>query len=225
MARRRKYNKAKATSKKVFSPKQKTVISKIAKKACTKEAETKFNTRVDSVYLPGAGDFKSWNLFSDFSQGTSDNQVIGNKIHWRGIKIHWLFEPFGGSSRQWFDTPVTVTIWIVETDAYDANGIVLADIRDGISNNPLLFFTNNDTKILYKKTKVFRENKSSDRTTIPGSIWLKRNQSLTFRDLSFNKSLNKKNYYLCVSCNDNHQLVGEQSGTFRYAWKNYYKDS
>jgi len=225
MARRRQYKKAKATSKKVFSNKQKTVISKLAKKACAKEAETKFNQRVDDVYLSGSSVFKSWNLFSEFTQGTTDNQVLGNKLHWRGIKIHWMYEPFGGSERQWFSTPVTINLLLIETKHFDVNGVVLADVRDSTSSNPQLWFPNNETKILYKKRKTFCPIKTGDKPINTGSIWLKRNQVLTFKDLGSTKQLNKMNYYFVCYADENDVIDGEKSGQFRFAWKNYFKDA
>lgn len=226
MARRRQYKKAKASSKKVFSNKQKTAISKIAKKVCTTEAETKFNQRVDTVYMPSDGTFKSWNLFSTFAQGTGDNQCLGNKIHWRGIKIHWDYRLYGDSLRGWFDTPVTLTMLIVETKHYSPFGITLNDIRDDTTASQTLWFPDNETKILYKKRKIFNAVKDGDRPVFTGSIWVKRNQALLFKDFANTKQLNKKNYYFVVYAVDKApNLDNEMSGHFFFAWKNYFKDA
>lgn len=203
------------------------MIQKLAKKACIKESETKFQQQSDGVLIPYNSDFKSWNLFANFTHGTGDNQCIGSKIHWRGLKIHWEYVMYGDSVRGWFDTPVTFWFMLVETKKYDINGVVLDDVRDDTTNSVLRWFPNNETKILYKKKKIFNAVKDGDRPVFTGSIWLKRNQSIQFKDFPNTKQLNKKNYYFVVYAADRavstHPTFA--SGQFYYSWKNYFKDA
>lgn len=231
---------AKSTAKKIRRSKAKNVLSKkqakavqsIAKKVVANEEETKFFQYSNGVTYPSVTAMTSWNIFyQNVAQGDNNNQMTGDKIHWRGLKVKYFLTNYGGAIRGWLNTPFTVTFMLVATKAYQTTGsITLSDIRDDTNATFENYFVNNDTKILFKREIKMNQVKTGDKKHVTGSFWIKKNQKIQYKDFSASYQLaGEWQYYLVTyAWDDNINLITDppaSCGQLVFSYKNYFKDA
>lgn len=222
---RKPYRKRRVMKPKGFSSKQTKAIKTIAKKVALSTQETKFLQYDKNQVVPNGSGLVSFNLFyHGANRGTGDNDIVGDRLTWRGIKIKYQVTSYGNPGRGWFDTPFKIHMMIIATKKYVASAsLSLADIRDNTSTTITTFFPNKETQILAHRTVHVNGQKTGDRNTKLGSIWLKRNQVLTYKDFATDQQLTKQNYYLVLWGEDQHGL--SDTGTCYFTYKNYFKDA
>lgn len=218
--------KKRVATQKALTKKQAKAVTSIVKKVAAKEEETKFFQFSAVTNPPTNNTITSYNLFyHGVSQGTSNNQLVGDVLNWRGIKIKYTIYNETALAGTWFDTPYTICMAIVACKKYvAATSLAFADIRDDTNAQAGRFFLNDQSKILFKKEVRVTQSKSNDRKFITGNIWLKRNQKIHFKDFSVDYQLKDMNYYLVVWGYDLHTSTNT-TGTLTWSWKNYFKDS
>jgi len=220
--RRRTVKRGKKTKKVAFTTSNKTLVNTI-NKVINKGEETKFFQYSNAVN-PKTTDFTSYNLFyGGVTQGVGNNQMLGDKIHWRGIKIKYSLINYQ-TTAGWFDTPFSVVMMIVSTIPYHTTtNLLLDEVRDDTNNALSRYFLNEQTTVHYKKVIKMSQNKGSDRKRINGTAWIKRNQIIKFKDFGTDYRLTNRNYYLVIYGFDEHNI--STTGTFSFSYKNYFKDA
>lgn len=214
-------------AKKKLSKPMEAAVKSVVKRQISATEETKFFKKVDSFSLTGANTMISYNLNYYVSAGTSNNQMIGDKIRWKGIAIKYSVQNQNGSNPPtWYRQPIVLDVYILRCPTYKTiTSLNLAEVFNETIQDANLGFLRNDVKSLYKKT--IRINPELDTGTIPqknisGKIWLKRNQVIQYADFGVDYKLKGgQNYYLYVV----NRSVSTDPVWMAFSWQYYFTDS
>lgn len=216
----------------VMTAKQVKAVKKIAVAAVAKKEETKF-FKYQTEVEPPFGVPQSWNLFYyGVSRGTNENQIIGNKFNWRGIKIKYRVQNLylDGVTFVWHTQPLTFDIYIISTSKYYTNSnLALSELRNDTTTDINTFFFNENVKVHFKRTVTLNpsrlstdNNANTTRQVKTGTIWVKKNQMLEYLDLDTTYDLKKGiNYYMVL----HNRSAYQTKPNINLAWQNYFKDS
>lgn len=223
---KRKYRKAKGKKP------MKALVAKYVDRALQNKAETKFFTYSTSQSF-GLNGIVSWNLFYEgTSRGTGDNDLIGNKIFWKGLNLHYnLTNKVSGSN--WNTQPFKARIMILSTKKYVAlASLTLLDIRDNTTGNVHLWYPEADVTIHAQKIvkmntdRYYPTGLTSTQKNVSGTMNFRANRRIQYKEYSLSQELVGRNYYLVVQVlaqGTDFPTSGE-TGTLEFAWKNYFKD-
>lgn len=235
----RRKGKGKATSQ-ALTKRQVKAVTAIAKKVDLKSDETKFfRLRYSEAIGAPVGNkvITSYNLFyHGVSQGTSQHDMLGNKINWRGVAIHYYYTPntLYGTNQNWLGH--NLHIGIIQCKTFKTTtSLNFSDIQDNSMQVDAWtgFLEAGKAKWLVKKTIPIRQL-AAEATNPPqnncqpvqGKLWIKRNQMIEFNNFLTSFELNNKyNYYFV------YYGVGEGTpstssvGEIRFQGKVYFKDA
>lgn len=236
MAKLGRANKMKAKNrvtrqKKLTKPMQKAVTS-IVKKTIRKEEETKFFIFSDTFERTGvlttALSPQSYNIFyHGVSRGTGNNQLIGDKLRWKGIAIKYrIFNAYTDLNYVWNGQPVVFDIMVIRVPIYKvAISLTFNELRNDTSADPNTYFLNPDVKVLFKKTVRINPDRgqaTAQQRQAVGKIWVKRNQMIEYKDYQVDQALkNNMNYYLVFL---NRSPTSEKSQV-TFSYQNYFTDA
>lgn len=213
--------------KKGLSKKQYNAVKAVVKRQVTKTEETKFFKYAADFTLTGSNNLISYNLFYYSSAGTSNNQMIGDKLRWKGICVKYAIRNADFTTGfVWKDQPVIIDMYLLRTNVYKTTtSLTLAEIFNESGSDPNIGFLNNSTKCLAKRTLRITPDRGSatpQQKILNGKIWLKRNQIISFKDFGTSYDLKDgRNYYLMFV---NRSPTSEKS-YIGFSWQNYFTDS
>lgn len=230
MARGKRMYKRKRSGKKI----NKKAITKIVKAVIGKQVETKFfYGSFDAQGIKVASPV-SWNIFSTaVSRGTSDNQMIGDKLLWKGITFKYSFiNAYLDTSYIYTNWPTNVHVMLIESDVYKAaTNLTYSEIWTVVTGNPETDFITNGVRVLAHNVHKVRPDAAASpvpRHNYNGVLkyYPKKPRMLQYKDSSLtSKELVGKNYYLVYFCVSQSTGVGGVNATVSGNWRNYFKDS
>jgi hypothetical protein len=211
---------------KQLGKRQMSAVKKVVKSELKKDTELKYFRYLHSpTFAPGA--YSTYNLFyHGVSRGTDNNQCLGDKLRWKGIAIKYniINGIYGTGSYVPSNQPIILDFYVLRAPEYYATvNMPLSALHNDTTANASLWFLKSQIKVLTKKTvKLTVNDVSNALTSKNGRIWIRRDQTIEFQDLSVDHNLkNKLNYYLVVI---NRSMAGS-SIEMSFAWQNYFVDA
>lgn len=206
----------------------KFVKSAVAKQL-RKDEELKFFTYSTTGTIAGFDNVISWNPFYYVNTGTSNNQLIGDKLKWKGLCLKYkvVNADYVSSALVYKQMPVVLDIYILRTNVYKTlTSLALTDVANESGSNASTFFFNNSTKCLYKKTVRITPDMNGtsaiQQKAVTGKIWLKRNQVIQYKDWGTSYDLKGgQNYYVFFV----NRSMSSDKTFFEFTWQNYFTDS
>lgn len=200
-------------------------VTKIAKKVLKQDAELKYFSR-EFVTEINPQAHKSWNLFYEgVNRGTDDNQVIGDKLRWKGVAIKYrIVNGYYDISWNYSAQPIVLDFYVVRIPHYYTTANVpLNTIHNGTTTDANIWFVNDSCTVLSKKTVKITPNTVTNQANVKnGRMWIRRDQTIEFKDLGTGHDLkNGLNYYLIII---NRSLAGNRCN-IQFSWQNYFIDA
>lgn len=212
---------------KSLTVKQEKAVKAIAQKVTTKTEETKYFT-YRTFTNPSTIQLTSYNIFyHGVSQGSGNNQFIGDSLRWQGLKVKYELTNYSGS-RGWVDNPISVFLLVLSTPVYKTTtNLSVADIaRPDVDQGLYTWLAGKETKIHFKRKIKLPSGKTGDRKFVSGDLWVKGNKKLTYKDFGTNYDLKQRNYYVVVYAQDDTAgLSTPFAGQIVLNMINYFKDS
>lgn len=210
-------------------------INKVVKAVLTKQIETKYFQHLIEDKGVTRNIPISYNCFyHGVTRGTSDNQMLGDKLNWQGMSLKYRFYNAYLDSLvyTYVNWPQTVHVMLIETDQYAALvSLSYSDIWSNFTGSPETDFLKNGVRILAHNKHVIRPDASA--STVPkiltsGNLkyFPKGGRKLQFKDsLVSTYELVNKNYYIVLVSTGLTAGTGGVTATFSGGWRNYFKDA
>lgn len=212
-----------------------TAVKKIVKQALTKQVETKyFKHSIEDKGITRSVPI-SYNVFyHGVTRGTSDNQLIGDKLSWQGISFKYRFYNayLQNLVYTYVNWPQTVHVMLIETDQYAAlSSLTYSDIWTNYTGSPETDFLRQGVRILAHNKHVIRPDAAA--STVPKYLYtgnlkyfLKNGRKLEYTDsLASTYELVSKNYYIVLISTGLEAGTGGVTATLSGGWRNYFKDA
>ena len=229
--------KRRKTTNKSLNKAQAKAVQRVVKAALRKQDELKYFKYDGGVELGPDGTsgtyqyYRSYNLFfhngaanNPVTRGVGDNNFLGDKLRWKGISLKYkVINGKVDGGVVWSDQPLTIDVMIIKAPAYyTTTSLPIGSLYNDTSSDNNHRFLLPGVKVLKKKTIRLTPVKAGDKTVRTGKIWLKRDQTIEYKDFDTNYDLKDgQNYYLYLV---NRTPVGPQT-YMSFAWQNYFIDS
>lgn len=235
-----KMRRRKSSTKKALTKSQVKAVTAIAKKVDAKQDETKFfrGRYMEALPVPVLNKtITSYNLFyHGVQQGLTKNDVIGDKLNWRGVAVNFGYNPNAlyGGNENWRGHILHVGIIACRTFK-TLTSLTFADIQDPsmqIGADAGFIEPGQAQWLVHKKIPIRPRSVNTSAATqnscdqVQGRIWLRRNQMVKFKDLLQSHELdNKFNYYFVHYAVGENCSTGAGSGGIKFQYKVYFKDA
>lgn len=204
-------------------------VQKIVRKEIKKTEETKFFKYATEFELTAGGtNHISYNLFyHGVTRGVGNNQLLGDKLKWRGICIKYkLINAYFTTGFNYNTQPVVIDMYILKCPQYyTTTSLPWSVLHNDTTADPSTAFMEPGHKVLFKKTLRITPDRGSataQQKMLVGKKWLKRNQVIQYEDFETDYKLkDNMNYYLFFINRGNNT---EKSNLY-FTWQNYFTDA
>lgn len=224
-----------------LTKKQVKAVTAIAKKVDAKQDETKFfkGRYMEALAIPVLDQtITSYNLFyHGVQQGVTKNDVIGDKLNWRGVAVNWHYVNNGLYAANENGFGHILHLGIIACRAYKTlTSITFADIQDPsmqigaeagfIEPGQAKWLVHKKIPIRPRQVYFAAGGQQNSRDTYQGRIWLRKNVMIKFKDLLQSHELdNKMNYYFVHYAVGENASTGNSAGGIKFQYKVYFKDA
>lgn len=232
---RRKYKKRSSKGKKALTKPQKSAVTKIVKKLTNKKIQTKFRVYESGSLQPKVNALTSFNIFYYMVQGTGQNNFVGEKVNWQGLRFQLIYNrpvDFAGEH--------ILHVAVLGSRVYKTlTSLTSGEVLDPTAPNDLRFprFDKVDGRILlHKAYKIPNAGGWFKNDVTPGvpnngldtfqkSFYLPmKGKEVKYNNWGASYDLEKENYYVCYWVTAN-TATGNSIGTIQFVMTNYYKDA